>query len=165
MNHIPHGLEPEHIANFTKLADYLAVLPADYHKFAMDTYASRVDYRLVYQGDLSPEDVAVSDGLPCDTVACALGHGPAAGINPHSATHSWPSRRWEAYAADCFGASTMFHKRIEVFRWCFSGSWVDVDNTPQGAALRIRYMLLNGVPNDAIEQMHGEADYLFKKGA
>ena len=41
--------------------------------------------------------------------------------------------------------------------WCFAGRWHKVDNTPTGAAKRIRYLVENGLPENWREQMDGEA--------
>lgn len=167
MNHIPHELEPEHFANFTKLADFLAALPVDYKYFHMGSYAeARVEdpdnpgfKKYAY---FDPKDVdRPTDEWSCSTTACALGHGPAAGVHtPHLASFGWAS-----YAEVCFGTSVANDTRPHVYGWCFSGLWDTIDDTPQGAALRIRYMLRNGLPEDHEDQLNGEADYLFKKGA
>ena len=41
--------------------------------------------------------------------------------------------------------------------WCFSGEWCEIDNTPRGAAKRIRVLLKSGLPDfdvytDSLEQ-------------
>jgi hypothetical protein len=75
-------------------------------------------------------------GVPCGTVACALGHGPAAGILFDNNTHGWT-----AYSLN-FLPSTV----IDEWAWLFAAEWSKFDNTPLGAAKRIRTLLESGVP-------------------
>ena len=72
----------------------------------------------------------------CGSVGCAIGHGPHAGI-PKNASESW-----DAYETRVFGLE------LDVWRWCFSSRWTQIDDTPQGAAKRIRYLLEHGAPPD-----------------
>lgn len=132
--------------NLETLANYLEALPAGYRHFSMWTYLShygRHDY-------FHPVDAGVSE-MECGTVACAVGHGPAAGLA------ALPGENWEAYEQRVFGVT------LAEWTWCFASSWGAIDNTPQGAAKRIRYMLELGVPWDARDQLNGEAPYLFAK--
>ena len=48
------------------------------------------------------------------------------------------------------------------WHWCFSPLWVDVDNTPTGAAARIRYLVEHGLPENWRMQMHGEEPICYK---
>ena len=65
----------------------------------------------------------------CGTVGCAIGHGPHAGI-PKS-----PLENWKDYSCRVFDLSSID------WDFLFSGKWADVDNTPHGAANRIRWRL------------------------
>lgn len=70
----------------------------------------------------------------CGTVACAIGHGPKAGIDIGN------SLTWGDYAdkfTDGDGG---------VFDWLFDSAWSKLDNTPTGAARRINYYLEHGLP-------------------
>lgn len=97
----------------------------------------------------------------CPTVACCLGFGVAAGIEP------LPCESWGAYAERCFGSANAINLGLEdedlmdrsagmrLWNFLFSSGWVEVDDTREGAAARIRYALDRGLPSaDAIEQMH-----------
>jgi hypothetical protein len=75
----------------------------------------------------------------CGTIACAVGHGPGAGIMPTLADETWPN-----YAERVFGAFSDPAEDILVHAWCFDGIWSEHDNTPEGAAKRIIYMLDHG---------------------
>jgi hypothetical protein len=74
----------------------------------------------------------------CGSVGCAIGHGPYAGIEKHS------NDLWVEYSERAFGLD----RYSKEWRWCFSEAWSDVDNSPEGAAGRIRYYLECGLPKD-----------------
>lgn len=123
------GLSETHEQNLRKLAAYLLALPEGYERFHMASF--------------------------CGTSACALGHGPDAGIPRQSDD-------WMRYAAESFGlGSTAQHWVLHSWQWCFSPDWAKVDNTPHGAAKRILWMLENGVPDDAILQECGKASLCY----
>ncbi len=116
-------------ANLTKLANYLdSVEPP---KFDMRWFNDNIHNR----GPSGNPNV-------CGTVACAVGYGPAAGIEPcHDDT-------WASYAKREFVGEDGYRFDIDspVFDFLFDSDWEDVDNTPAGAAARIRYFLKNGIP-------------------
>lgn len=66
-------------------------------------------------------------------IAIALGHAPL--IIPAK-----PSESWNSYSDRVFGLST------DEWHWCFGGGWAVYDNTPKGAAKRIRYLIANDAP-------------------
>ena len=130
-------------SNLEKLATYLEALPIGYQHFSMRSYLTKDGMYLSH-----PEE-ANTVLIDCGTIACAVGHAPAAGI---------PVMRgedWDAYEARVFNLTTA------EWKWCFSSYWTDVDDTPHGAAKRIRYMLEHGVPENAFYQMNGSSPYLF----
>ena len=129
------------VENLEKLAAYLEALPADYGHFSMARYyvvneSSRLPYEL-------------PDAMSCGTVACAAGHGPAAGIPIDG--KEW----WSDYC------QRVFDLGLAEWQWCFASDWVDVDDTHHGAAKRIRYFLAEGLPTDWYAQMIGGAPYIF----
>lgn len=81
-------------------------------------------------------DSTDSYGSSCGSVGCAIGHGPYAGIP------KLPDEDWCSYSDRVFGLAA----DLRAWDWCFSGAWVNIDNTPRGAAKRIRYLLANGRP-------------------
>jgi hypothetical protein len=125
-------------ARLDKLATYLEGLPEDYEHFEMRTYFGR-------GGTRTAADYARNNGglESCGTAACALGHGPAAGIlvPPRLVGHSFVS--WNDYAALFVG-----NYRSVFYDWLFADDWGKLDNTHWGAAARIRYLLANGLPAD-----------------
>jgi hypothetical protein len=130
--------------NLEKLAAHLEKLPEDYTNFDMRMFFTR-------DGTDRPYWDATLAG-DCGTVACAIGHGPAAGITIATETADWLDYGEKA-----------FELALDEWDWCFSGHWCEVDNTPHGAAKRIRYFLEHGVPADAEAQRYGQAPYLFAK--
>lgn len=88
----------------------------------------------------------------CDTVCCAVGSGPFAGVG-RIPRHG----DWVPYATKHFTNGD-----AELFSWLFSGAWARVDNTPEGAAKRIFYFLEHGLPKNAKSQMNYVSKYFFR---
>lgn len=124
------------IINLLKLADYLDTVHSG---FDMEDYC-------IVKGH-GPRSVGPQNIPECGTVACAIGHGPKAGIPVPDDCESWHDYSESAFGLEHFGVE---------WAWCFSGDWVHVDNTPLGAAKRIR-LLVNGggIPENARMQRKG----------
>lgn len=123
-------------ANMARLADYLEALPDDYVDFDMSNYREG-------------EGRGAIARVVCGTAGCAVGHGPNAGIKPLRG-ETWYEYSQRAFTGDDYA-----------WQWCFSGAWSYRDNTPKGAAARIRWFLKNGVPDDSYEQRTGEASLCY----
>lgn len=123
MKHYKVTLTRTQRSNLRKLATYLESLPAVYKHFDMAIYF-RGSRNLTM--DSSPAE--------CGTVACAAGHGPAAGIKPNA-------YYWSDYVGRNFTDDDG-----DVYEFLFASSWCEIDNTHQGAAQRIRYFLKFGIP-------------------
>ena len=137
-------------ANLKKLADYLAALPEGYGHFNMWVY-------MKHNGDeVNPQDLDTIC-YPCGTVACAAGHGPAAGIAVPEGVDDWNSYCHEVFDADPLGEAA----QQSVYTWLFTGAWKDTDNTPQGAAKRIYYYLEHDVPHNYTKQLYDSDAYMF----
>lgn len=80
---------PQQRQNLAVLSDYLRNLPEDYGQFSMDNYANN---------DANPDEVDTNE---CGTIACAVGHGPAAGLKPE------PGMDWDDYEQKMFGVGLM----------------------------------------------------------
>ena len=131
--------------NLTKLARYLATLPDDYEAFDMELFFSG-------PSDYVEVDYARKNGGvdKCGAVACAVGHGPSAGILvPDHLILGGIYVSWSGYVREFFietygrGAEAAL-----AFGWMFDDAWTEVDNTPKGAAKRILWLLEHGI--DAI---------------
>lgn len=135
--------------NLRKLADYLMAgnLKKD---FSMAAYC---EVGLPGEPDF---DSIVSPQLhACGTVGCALGHGPDAGIAPLD------DESWNDYMERAFGIplGPSMDQISPAYHWLFGFGWTLTDNSIQGAAWRIYEFLDNGIPDDAVAQMDGEAPY------
>jgi len=120
----------KHSENLLKLADYLAALPADYKEFDMREFNKHSD-EYSWGGPSQRK-------YGCGTVACAVGHGPVAGIRVYK------DGNWHDYSSRVFGVS-LRDEDDEPFNYMFGASWRNYDNTPHGAAARIRrYVSLGG---------------------
>ncbi len=126
----------EQRANLHKLADYLDIVAQK--RFDMFDYAR-------YRGRAS-EKPADREVLHCSTVCCALGNGPRAGIPALVAEYWW------TYSSRAFG----LRADSGAWDWCFDLNWRYIDNTPRGAAARIRWLLAHGLPSDYRKQMYGD---------
>ena len=84
-----------HRENLAKLATFLEALPADYSHFRMAVYANNPR-----SGEIDVNDISQRDLNECGTSACAVGHGPAAGIPV-----SPDDRTWHGYEKRVFGVS------------------------------------------------------------
>lgn len=141
MNSTPIELPEEYRQNLLKLADYLSKFQAaPERQFDMSVF--------------DPSRKAHSTQSTCGSVGCAIGHGPYAGI-PKQCRESW-IHYWQRVFLppkhfDCFADET------DPWAWCFSEDWVSMDNTAAGAAKRIYWLLDHGVPDDADDQISGNA--------
>lgn len=90
----------------------------------------------------------------CTTVGCILGHctilDAANVIKNHMTGGEIDYLGW---AEDFTGLQTTSRE----FQWLFSARWVRVDNTPTGAARRIKNFVAYGVPNNMEAIMAGKA--------
>ena len=84
----------------------------------------------------------------CGTSACAVGHGPLAGI-PIKKREDWVDYANRVFINQSAGSGG------ETWSFLFSGDWKDHDNTPIGAAARIWYLFENGTPVNR----YGEVDH------
>ena len=128
--------------NLEKLANYLISLPEDYEHFSMESF-----YYLKGVNDFTLPGLRAEKDYKeliklnkCGTVACAVGHGPAAGI-PLRNFKSWWSYSNKSFTND--------NKEWE---WCFGGGWYIVDDTARGAGVRIK-ALLGGIVLGDIEDI------------
>jgi hypothetical protein len=127
--HIPVALTPQQRDNLAILADVLAS-PERRRALAPDVGFDMADYRHEHDS--------------CGTVACAAGWGPIAGI---AKRHKFGG--WLPYCAEAFGAGVAdLGGNYELHRYLFGGDWCYVDQSPEGAANRIRTVLADGIPLD-----------------
>lgn len=132
--------------NLKKLANYLESLPEDYSHFDMRSFILKSRYQDpagYWQARSDEVNYATMGGLPeyCGTAACAVGHGPAAGITLSSA-YLYGNNMvvdWARYSLACFTEEATTNTALWSF--LFGSKWVTIDNHHWGAAARIRYIL------------------------
>ena len=140
---MPENLHPYvNVENCERLAAYLESLPEGYSNFDMSDF-------ILNTGNLEDQiDYAKNNGgvHKCGTAACAVGHGPAAGILfpedkkywvPHTGAPAWFTYS-QLFINNSHGA-----RSIALWSWCFGGDWSLCDDTPHGAAKRLRYLIAN----------------------
>lgn len=119
-------------SNLDRLATLLEGLPHDYLHFDMESYFH--DPRTHLHSEIDEMMAAYKITQPVEGMcACALGHSIAAGVMMIGST--WREAAQRAYAID-----------DDAFDYLFGGEWYVRDNTPVGAARRIRKYLAHGVP-------------------
>ncbi len=133
--------------NLKRLAMKLESLPKNYKHFNMGNYLENHPDEATY--------AVRNGGLPCGTVACALGHGPSAGVPVH------PDNRFVDGTVIWTRYTNQFVPYCELEEtWLFAGDWTSHDNHHWGAAARIRYLLDKGVPeNFGIPSRHWRKVY------
>lgn len=137
-------LTDRHRENLAKLAAYLESLPADYSHFRMSVY---------YTPDHHDWNDERDSFVPCGTAACAVGHGPAAGIGGPAlgsldgyADQPIDSGFVASTDWDDYSNTHLCPIDAEAWYFLFDSRWLRRDNTHQGAAARIRHFLVHGVP-------------------
>jgi len=134
-------LTNEQRVNLDKLALYLEGLPKDYKDFQMSEYFAVSGPKGYTERKLIETEYALKNGGvgKCGAVACAIGHGPSAGIlfkaSEFREDNGLYIASWELYCENFCGNAS------NEWRWMFGGNWSIWDNTPAGAAARIRYTL------------------------
>jgi len=132
MNFIPLQATEEQRANLKQLADYLASgeLKAP---FDMEDYTTMTNR---------------GEGH------CAAGQAPLAGIDKHV------GEAWLRYVnralVKAIKQDEYFITAADItddFHYLFSYLWMKVDNTPEGTARRINYVLENGIPENWENQL------------
>lgn len=122
------GITVQQVENLRTLAKYLRE-KVDPQRFDMADYC--------YKGSIHNEVYLPSEHT-CGTAACAVGHGPMAGIGGDLNQY----KSWVSYTHVNFIPAGQDRSS----EWLFSGCWDEHDNTPEGAADRIDTFLRSGVP-------------------
>jgi len=156
-----YNLTPYHISNLETLRDFLRSDDIPPPIFDISGYANTKDRTktLALLGIVEKEEFEADDiisgshiNVPekmtveiyssCGTTACAVGHGPLAGIPV------LPGETWHDYEYRVFGVSKVIG--WQAWSFLFSGQWADspLNNTAKGSAARIDYFLKHGVPED-----------------
>lgn len=131
---------PKH-QNLFKLAGYLLRLPKNYSRFNMNIYHSGDDERV------PPKN--------CNAIACALGHSLDVGFKPVAYPELYDNLvDWTATANKHF-LSGDDKQQDDEYMWLFAGNWARTDDTPHGAAMRMCWLITNGLPDNYLKQLNG----------
>lgn len=129
MSNVSITLSPQHKANLSQLANYLL--------------AGGV---MVKFNDRFSESF-MNEQVNCGSVACAISHAPYAGITKQY------NESWDSFAYRVFGLKGV------AWAFCFDEEWVFYDNTPQGVAKRILFMLQCGIPLEFLMFQSNQESY------
>ena len=168
--YIPLSVTVEQRANLETLYAYLATV--DEEHFDMGSFMKPFYFAdddtdtFSHNGQLIWVAKHIKAGTfhTCNSIACMVGNGPAAGIL------SIGNEDWFQYARRAFGAddrpgydaapeSYEASPQNNLWNWAFAGEWDEIDNTPEGGRRRLRLALDKGIPSDYDEQMSGEGLY------
>ena len=140
------NLSAEHIANLRKHAAYLrgGNLPV---AFDMTWFSEE-------NSDGHRENFALPNGT-CGSVGCVVGHATIS-ISPANENEEW----WE-YSFRVFGIHHV--KNSHEWQWLFGPEWSDTDNSPEGAADRIEWLLDKELPGDWEDQMFGDKPLCYRE--
>ena len=119
--------------NLSRMADYIETIPQE--KFDMERFRT---------GEIKHHE--------CDTVGCVLGHCTILDKNPLPMVDGIYIN-FDSWSLDFTGLDPS----TDEWYYLFGCQWFAVDNTPTGAAKRIRHFLENGLPTDWREQILGYA--------
>jgi len=91
----------------------------------------------------------------CNSVACVVGHCVDL-VPEESLPREYNGNiAYGPWSVDFTGISG------NAWNWCFGSYWAGIDNTPLGAAKRIRYLVENGLPENWEYQMVGKAPLIY----
>lgn len=142
-------MTPEQRQNLARLADeLLAQADRIRPQFDMGDF-------LEYEEDalsLSDARTQIAARYSCGAIGCVIGWAPVL-IDELSAE----SETWRDYSERVFGIRHDWGRADAAWEWLFSDTWRHTDNTPEGAAHRIRHYLEHGLPVDWRDQVHGRA--------
>ena len=122
------------------MADYLETVPQE--AFSMHFF----------------RDDVPSHDIQCKSVGCAIGHCVHLDPNPDQIPRcpdgSIDFMDWSFKFTGIMG--------YDMWSYLFSSVWYDLDNTPKGAAARIRYVVENRLPKTFSKEMDGRVELSYK---
>jgi len=121
------------VRNLQRMANYIRTIPQE--QFDMSNYRN--------VRSKTPE---------CNSVGCVIGHCTILDkklFEKHSKEAVY-NQQFLYWSEDYTGLSP-----DSKWDWCFSAFWQKLDNTPEGAALRIEWLIEKGCPEDWWEQIQG----------
>jgi len=143
--------------NLKKMADYIETVPQykfDMRRFREEEHAD--DFEIIPDDPQEKVDISAflagrKTAHECGSVGCLLGHCTILDERP------LPLKSGEIDFYAWSFEFTGLHPKSIGWVYLFSASWRAADNTPTGAAKRIRYLIENSAPEDWKAQMEGDA--------
>jgi hypothetical protein len=129
--------------NLLKAAAYIRTVPQS--KFDMDIWRGTDKNKPQHE---------------CKSIGCVIGHCTILDPNIKKAVKKYSL----GLSFDYYDwATDFFTLEYDQWEWCFSYVWKNSDNTPEGAALRIEWLINHGLPDNWEKQMNGEAELCYTK--
>lgn len=130
--------------NLQRMADHIRTVPQE--MFHMRCYRGIIkDDELIDASDCF-------SAVECETLGCIIGHSlvlaPELVVKNEKGVIQYAD--WSEEFTGIVWASSEWY-------WCFSFDWEYLDNTPEGAALRIEWLINHGLPKNSGIQMIGNA--------
>ncbi len=126
-------MEEQHKTNLLKMADYIETIPQE----LFDMGGWRED------GDKYSHE--------CKSIGCVLGHCTILDTDPLP-KHFDDSIDFRKWSEEFTGINSEYGS--EEWKYLFDADWDSIDNTPTGAAKRIRYFVENGLPTNWDDQLY-----------
>ena len=128
--------------NLQRMADHLKnnVIPENFHMGE-------------YRGD---DDLS---NPVCGSVGCTVGNCTV--LDAENVIKNFTDTDGEIEFGDWSEYFTGLLGGEDEWSWCFDSTWSKTDNTPTGAALRIEWLLNNGLPENWMSQMYGKEDLCY----
>ena len=89
----------------------------------------------------------------CGSAGCVI--GTCSVLDADNVITNFTDTDGEIYFMDWSEDFTGLYRGEDEWAWCFDSTWKTTDNTPTGAALRIEWLLNNGLPENWKNQMYG----------
>ena len=129
--------------NLLKLADFLEKLPQENFDMAYRRWDGKKEVHFYKSSD------------NCGTIGDVMGWAPfVEGLYPLDQEFFDDKLFWPKYE------SRVFHVDGRAWVWLFSSDWAEIDNTPQGAARRIRYLVKRPRKIEKLKVEQQEAFYI-----
>jgi len=122
------------------MADYIRTVPPE--KFDM------FDYRI---------DAESKKEHLCNSVGCVIGHCTALDNEIDLPRLSDGLIDFDTWSEFFTGLYIGNEEGFGMWYWCFASTWSKTDNTPEGAALRIEWLIKKGLPKNYAAQINGTA--------
>lgn len=128
--------------NLQKMADHIRTVPQE--MFDMDHWREDDDF----------------ESVSCNSVGCAVGH--CVHLDTENKIPRDPAKGTIYFSSWASGYTGLVSWGDE-FTWCFDSEWRKSDNTQEGAALRIEYLINKGLPENWAGQLNGNAPLCYLK--